>query len=423
MPADPVPNAFYAQSGGVTAVINASALAVIETARNHPDKIGKVYAGKNGILGALREELIDVSREAPEKIKGLLTTPSGAFGSCRYKLKGIEENRAEYERLIEVFKAHNIRYFFYNGGGDSADTCQKVSEIGAKTGFPLQAIHVPKTIDNDLPFTDNCPGFGSVAKYVALSTQEAALDIASMCATSTKVFILEVMGRHAGWIAGAAGLAAKSAAEAPHIILFPEIAFDETRFLAKVEQTVAKFGFCVIVASEGTQTADGQLLSGSTSRDAFGHVQLGGLAPKLANLIKQAHGYKYHWAVADYLQRAARHIASQTDLDQAYALGKAAVEMAAAGENAVMPTIVRVGDVPYEWTIGQAPLNEVANQEKLMPKSFFTADGFGITDEARRYFAPLIIGEAYPPYRNGLPDYVTLENHLLAQKLPTDNRW
>ena len=423
MPADPVPNAFYAQSGGVTAVINASALAVIETARNHPDKIGKVYAGKNGILGALREELIDVSREAPEKIKGLLTTPSGAFGSCRYKLKGIEENRAEYERLIEVFKAHNIRYFFYNGGGDSADTCQKVSEIGAKMGFSLQAIHVPKTIDNDLPFTDNCPGFGSVAKYVALSTQEAALDIASMCATSTKVFILEVMGRHAGWIAGAAGLAAKSEAEAPHIILFPEIAFDETRFLAKVEQTVAKFGFCVIVASEGTQTADGQLLSGSTSRDAFGHVQLGGLAPKLANLIKQAHGYKYHWAVADYLQRAARHIASQTDLDQAYALGKAAVEMAAAGENAMMPTIVRVGDVPYEWTIGRAPLNEVANQEKLMPKSFFTADGFGITDEARRYFAPLIIGEAYPPYRKGLPDYVTLENHLLAQKLPTDNRW
>ncbi|MDB2691489.1 6-phosphofructokinase [Luminiphilus sp.] len=423
MPADPVANAFYAQSGGVTAVINASALAVIETARNHPDKIGKVYAGKNGILGALREELIDVSRETPEKIKGLLTTPSGAFGSCRYKLKGIEENRAEYERLIEVFKAHNIRYFFYNGGGDSADTCQKVSEIGAKMGFPLQAIHVPKTIDNDLPFTDNCPGFGSVAKYVALSTQEAALDIASMCATSTKVFILEVMGRHAGWIAGAAGLAARSEAEAPHIILFPEIAFDETRFLAKVERTVAKFGFCVIVASEGTQTADGQLLSGSTSRDAFGHVQLGGLAPKLANLIKQAHGYKYHWAVADYLQRAARHIASQTDLDQAYALGKAAVEMAAAGENAVMPTIVRVGDVPYEWTIGRAPLNEVANQEKLMPKSFFTEDGFGITDEARRYFAPLIIGEAYPPYRNGLPDYVTLENHLLAQKLPTDNRW
>ena len=402
MPADPAPNAFYAQSGGVTAVINASAAGVINTAALFPEKIGKVYAGQNGILGALREELIDISLESQASIDGLMTTPSGAFGSCRYKLKGIDENRAEYERLIEVFKAHNIRYFFYNGGGDSADTCQKVSEIGAKMGFPLQAIHVPKTIDNDLPFTDNCPGFGSVAKYVALSTREAAFDIASMCATSTKVFILEVMGRHAGWIAGAAGLASRSEAEAPHIILFPEIAFDEARFLAKVKETVEKLGFCVIVASEGTQTADGQLLSGSTSRDAFGHVQLGGLAPKLANIIKQAHGYKYHWAVADYLQRSARHIASQTDLEQAYALGESAVNLAMEGKNALMPTIVRVSDAPYEWKIGTAPLDEVANQEKMMPESFFSEDGYGITEEARRYFQPLIMGEAYPNYRDGL---------------------
>lgn len=423
MPADPAPNAFYAQSGGVTAVINASAAGVINTAALFPEKIGKVYAGQNGILGALREELIDVSQEPQASIDGLMTTPSGAFGSCRYKLKGIDENRAEYERLIEVFKAHNIRYFFYNGGGDSADTCQKVSEIGTKMGFPLQAIHVPKTIDNDLPFTDNCPGFGSVAKYVALSTREAAFDIASMCATSTKVFILEVMGRHAGWIAGAAGLASRGEAEAPHIILFPEIAFDEARFLAKVKETVEKFGFCVIVASEGTQTADGQLLSGSTSRDAFGHVQLGGLAPKLANIIKQAHGYKYHWAVADYLQRSARHIASQTDLEQAYALGEAAVNLAMEGKNALMPTIVRVSDTPYEWTIGTAPLAEVANQEKMMPESFFSEDGYGITEEARRYFQPLILGEAYPNYRDGLPDYVTLEKHLASKKLPPDNRW
>ncbi len=423
MPADPAPNAFYAQSGGVTAVINASAAGVINTAALFPEKIGKVYAGQNGILGALREELIDVSQEPQASIDGLMTTPSGAFGSCRYKLKGIDENRAEYERLIEVFKAHNIRYFFYNGGGDSADTCQKVSEIGTKMGFPLQAIHVPKTIDNDLPFTDNCPGFGSVAKYVALSTREAAFDIASMCATSTKVFILEVMGRHAGWIAGAAGLASRCEAEAPHIILFPEIAFDEARFLAKVKETVEKFGFCVIVASEGTQTADGQLLSGSTSRDAFGHVQLGGLAPKLANIIKQAHGYKYHWAVADYLQRSARHIASQTDLEQAYALGEAAVNLAMEGKNALMPTIVRVSDTPYEWTIGTAPLAEVANQEKMMPESFFSEDGYGITEEARRYFQPLILGEAYPNYRDGLPDYVTLEKHLASKKLPPDNRW
>jgi 6-phosphofructokinase len=423
MPADPAPNAFYAQSGGVTAVINASAAGVIKTAALFPEKIGKVYAGQNGILGALREELIDISLESQASIDGLMTTPSGAFGSCRYKLKGIDENRAEYERLIEVFKAHNIRYFFYNGGGDSADTCQKVSEIGAKMGFPLQAIHVPKTIDNDLPFTDNCPGFGSVAKYVALSTREAAFDIASMCATSTKVFILEVMGRHAGWIAGAAGLASRSEAEAPHIILFPEIAFDEARFLAKVKETVEKFGFCVIVASEGTQTADGQLLSGSTSRDAFGHVQLGGLAPKLANIIKQAHGYKYHWAVADYLQRSARHIASQTDLEQAYALGESAVNLAMEGKNALMPTIVRVSDAPYEWKIGTAPLDEVANQEKMMPESFFSEDGYSITEEARRYFQPLIMGEAYPNYRDGLPDYVTLEKHLVDKKLPSDNRW
>jgi 6-phosphofructokinase 1 len=423
MPADPAPNAFYAQSGGVTAVINASAAGVINTAALFPEKIGQVYAGQNGILGALREELIDISRESEASIQGLMTTPSGAFGSCRYKLKGIDENRAEYERLIEVFKAHNIRYFFYNGGGDSADTCQKVSEIGERLGFPLQAIHVPKTIDNDLPFTDNCPGFGSVAKYVALSTREAAFDIASMCATSTKVFILEVMGRHAGWIAGAAGLASRSEAEAPHIILFPEIAFEEERFLAKVKETVEKFGFCVIVASEGTQTADGQLLSGSTSRDAFGHVQLGGLAPKLANIIKQAHGYKYHWAVADYLQRAARHIASKTDLEQAYSLGEAAVNLAMAGNNALMPTIVRVSDEPYEWKVGTAPLDEVANQEKMMPRSFFSDDGFGITEEARRYFQPLIMGEAYPNYQDGLPHYVTLDRHLAPKKLPPDNRW
>jgi 6-phosphofructokinase 1 len=423
MPADPAPNAFYAQSGGVTAVINASAAGVINTAALFPEKIGQVYAGQNGILGALREELIDISRESEASIQGLMTTPSGAFGSCRYKLKGIDENRAEYERLIEVFKAHNIRYFFYNGGGDSADTCQKVSEIGERLGFPLQAIHVPKTIDNDLPFTDNCPGFGSVAKYVALSTREAAFDIASMCATSTKVFILEVMGRHAGWIAGAAGLASRSEAEAPHIILFPEIAFEEERFLAKVKETVEKFGFCVIVASEGTQTADGQLLSGSTSRDAFGHVQLGGLAPKLASIIKQAHGYKYHWAVADYLQRAARHIASQTDLEQAYSLGEAAVNLAMEGKNALMPTIVRVSDEPYEWKVGTAPLDEVANQEKMMPRSFFSDDGFGITEEARRYFQPLIMGEAYPNYQDGLPHYVTLDQHLAPKKLPPDNRW
>lgn len=416
----PKANAFYAQSGGVTPVINASACGVIETAAKHKRHIGKVFAGRNGIIGALREDLIDTSKESKKAIRGLMTTPSGAFGSCRYKLRSLEENRAEYERLIDVFRAHNIRYFFYNGGGDSADTCLKVSQLSQKLGYELQAIHVPKTIDNDLPVTDNCPGFGSVAKYIAISTREAALDVASMCETSTKVFILEVMGRHAGWIAGAAGLAAEHAGDAPHVILFPEVAFDETRFLAKVQQTVEDHGYCVIVASEGAQTADGRFLSDSGLRDAFGHAQLGGVAPMLANLVNSKLGFKYHWAVADYLQRAARHIASQTDVEQAYAVGEAAVEMAIAGKNAVMPTIIRGNGDRYRWSIGEAPLNRIANREKKMPKSFISRDGFGITPTARRYFEPLIKGEAYPAYKNGMPIYTTLKKESVPKKLETD---
>jgi 6-phosphofructokinase 1 len=413
----PRKNAFYAQSGGVTAVINASACGVIETARNHREQIGKVYAGRNGIIGALREELIDTSKESKTAIRGLLTTPSGAFGSCRHKLKSVAENRAEYERLIEVFKAHNIGYFFYNGGGDSADTCLKVSQLSESMGYPIQAIHVPKTIDNDLPLTDNCPGFGSVAKYIAISTKEAALDVASMCETSTKVFILEVMGRHAGWIAAAGGLAAEKEGDAPHIILFPEIAFEEKKFLARVKRTVKRHGYCVIVASEGAQHKDGRFLAESGLKDAFGHSQLGGLAPYLAQMIKAATGYKYHWAVADYLQRSARHIASQTDVDQAYAVGKAAVEFALAGENSVMPCIVRGKGKRYSWSIGKAKLDKVANVEKMMPRNYITRDGFGITEAGREYLAPLIQGEAYPNYKNGMPRYTTLKNELVPRKL------
>lgn len=413
----PKKNAFYAQSGGVTSVINASACGVIETARKHKSEIGKVYAGRNGIIGALREELIDTSKESRSAIHGLLTTPSGAFGSCRHKMKTIEENRAEYERLIEVFKAHNIGYFLYNGGGDSADTCLKVSQLSEAMGYPLQAIHIPKTIDNDLPHTDNCPGFGSVAKYIAISTREAALDVASMCESSTKVFILEVMGRHAGWIAASSGLAAEQEGDAPHIILFPEIAFNWEKFLAKVKRTVKKNGYCVIIASEGAQYKDGSFLAESGLKDAFGHSQLGGLAPNLAQMVKDEHGYKYHWAVADYLQRAARHIASQTDLDQAYAVGEAAVEMALEGKNSVMPCIVRGKGKRYRWSIGEAPLDEVANVEKMMPRSFITRDGFNITQAAREYLEPLIQGEAYPEYKNGMPKYVRLKNQLVPKKL------
>ena len=345
-----------------------------------------------------------------------MTTPGGAFGSCRYKLRGFDENRAEYERLIEVFRAHNIGYFLYNGGGDSADTCLKVSQISEQMGYPIQAIHVPKTIDNDLPLTDNCPGFGSVAKYVAISTREAALDIESMCATSTKVFILEVMGRHAGWIAGASALAARERGDAPHIILFPEIAFDQKKFLSKVDQCVERYGYCVVVASEGASTADGRLLSDQGERDAFGHAQLGGLAPLLAGIVKDKLGYKYHWAVADYLQRAARHIASQTDVDQAFALGEAAVELALKGANAVMPTVERRSTKPYRWAIGTAPLHRVANREKKMPRRFISKDGFGVTAAGRSYFERLIAGEAYPKYQKGMPRYTRLKKVLVPQR-------
>jgi len=414
----PVPrNAFYAQSGGVTAVINASACGVIETARKHKDRIGKVYAGRHGILGALTEDLIDTSLESAADIRALRHTPSGAFGSARYKLKKFEDNPAQYERLIEVFKAHDIGYFFYNGGGDSADTCLKVSMLAEKLGYPLTAIHVPKTVDNDLPITDCCPGFGSVAKYVAVSIREAGFDVASMARTSTKVFVLEVMGRHAGWIAAAGGLAAEKAGDAPHIILFPEITFDEEKFLARVKECVDRHGYCAIVVSEGVKNASGQFLADAGTRDAFGHAQLGGVGPVVAQLVKDKLGYKYHWAVADYLQRAARHIASKVDVEQAYAVGKAAVELALKGHHAVMPAIVRVSDKPYRWKIGVAPLDKVANVEKMLPRDYITPDGFHITARGRRYLAPLIKGEDYPPYKDGLPRYVVLKNKPVRKKL------
>jgi len=411
-------NAFYAQSGGVTSVINASAAGVIETARRHRDRIGKVLAGRNGILGALHEDLIDTSRESPAAVAALKHTPGGAFGSCRYKLKSLEQDRAQYERLIEVFKAHDIGYFFYNGGGDSADTCLKVSQLSATMGYPLQAIHVPKTIDNDLPITDNCPGFGSVAKYVAVSTREASMDVASMASTSTKVFVLEVMGRHAGWIAAAAALADTRSHPLPLVILFPEIPLDQTKFLAAVKAKVDAHGYCTVVVSEGLHAPDGSFVADQGLRDAFGHAQLGGVAPVIANLVKSELKLKMHWAVSDYLQRSARHIAARTDLQQAYAVGKAAVELALKGANAVMPAIVRTSNRPYRWKIGTASLAEVANKEHKMPRDFITGDGFGVTPKGRAYLAPLIQGEDYPPYQDGLPSYVVLKNTAVRRKLP-----
>src|SRR6204780_2226536 len=412
-------NAFYAQSGGVSAVINASACGLIETARKHPNKIGKVYAGRHGIVGALTEDLIDTSLGSPATIRALRHTPGGSFGSARYKLSGIDKNRVQYERLIEVFRAHDIGYFFYNGGNDSMDTAHKVSEIGAQMGYAITCIGIPKTVDNDLAITDCCPGFGSAAKYIAVSTREAALDVESMARTSTKVFVLEVMGRHGGWIAAAGGLAGERVGDAPHIILFPEIAFDRPKFLGKVKSCVEKFGYCVVVVSEGVRNPDGKFLAEAGTKDAFGHAQLGGVGPVVAQMTQEAFGYKYHWAVADYLQRSARHIASKVDVEQAYAVGKAAVELALRGRNAVMPVIVRKSSKPYRWSIGEAPLSAIANKEKKVPRNFITPDGFGITAACRRYLLPLIGGEGYPPYRNGLPTYVTLKGASVAKRLRT----
>jgi len=410
-------NAFYAQSGGVTAVVNATACGVIQTARAHRQRIGKLYAGRNGIIGALTEDLIDTGREPARSIAALKHTPGGAFGSCRYQLASFDKDPSQYQRLIEVFRAHDIGYFFYNGGNDSADTCLKVSQLSERLGYPLIAVHVPKTVDNDLAVTDCCPGFGSVAKYVATSMREAAFDVASMAKTSTRVFVLEVMGRHAGWITAAVGLADDQATPIPLLLLFPEIRFDEAAFLARLDAKVRRFGYCCVGVSEGLLNAQGELLAEAGTRDAFGHAQLGGVGPLIARLVKDRLEHKYHWAVADYLQRAARHLASQTDLEQAYAVGAAAVEVALAGRNAVMPAIVRVSDKPYRWKIGIAPLDRVANVEKKVPRDFITADGFGITAKARRYLSPLLRGEAYPPFRDGLPRYVRLKNVAVAKKL------
>ena len=409
-------NAIYAQSGGVTSVINATASAVIESSRKSK-KINKLYAGKDGIIGILNEELIDTSLENSSDIKKLMHTPGGAFGSCRHKLKDVNQSKREYERLIDVFKAHNIGYFFYNGGGDSQDTSNKIAQYTKDAGFPVTCIGIPKTIDNDLPYTDNCPGFGSVAKYIATSTKEAALDVKSMSKSSTKVFIFEVMGRHAGWLAASAGLAKSKNNSAPHIILLPEVTFNEKLFLKRVKEVVKKEDYCVIVVSEGAKYKNGKFLADAGTVDSFGHKQLGGVAPRIAEMISNKLGLKYHWAVSDYLQRSARHISSQVDLDHAYAVGKAAVEYASSGENAIMPIIVRKKTMPYSWEIGKVALSKVANIEKKMPRNFISKDGFGITQSCKNYLSPLIQGEAWAPFEDGVIQTASLKNKLVRKKL------
>lgn len=409
-------NAFYAQSGGVTSVINATASALILEAKKHKN-IGKIYAGKDGILGALNEDLIDTSKESISVIESLRSRPGGAFGSCRFKLKDFEANEKEYKRLIEVFRAHNIGYFFYNGGNDSADTAFKVSQISKKLNYPINCIAIPKTVDNDLVLTDCCPGFGSAAKYIATSILEASLDVQSMSATSTKVFILEVMGRHAGWMAAASSLARNNKGDAPHIILLPEVAFDQKNFLNLVKDTVEKNGYCVIVVSEGLKNKKNAFLSESSTRDAFGHAQLGGVAPFIANLITDKLKLKNHWAVSDYLQRSARHIASKTDLDQAMEVGIKAIQYAVNGMNGVMPVIVRGKGKKYSWKIEPAPLAKIANLEKKLPKSYISKNGMNVTPKAVEYLRPLIQGESFPVFKNGIPEIKELKLIKVKKKL------
>ena len=415
----PAPNALYAQSGGPTAVINATAQGVIEAVRRARPAVGKLYAARNGILGALHEQLLDTDAASAEDVAALGQRPGSAFGTARYKLARFEDDEREYHRLIDVFRAHDIGFVFFNGGNDSMDTALKLSGLGRRLDYPLTCIGLPKTVDNDLPVTDCCPGFGSAAKYVAVSTREAALDVAGMARTSTRVFILEVMGRHAGWIAAAGGLAGSGAGDAPHIILFPEVPFEADRFLEQVRESVERHEYCVIVASEGARYADGRFLSEAGGTDAFGHKQLGGLAPVLANMIRESLGYKHHYAISDYLQRSARHLASATDLEQAYAAGKAGVEMSVAGGNAVMVTISRTGDDPYSWETSSAPLDRVANREKELPREFITEDGYGITEAARTYLQPLVEGEALPPFRGGLPVYAEIDLPEAERRLPS----
>ncbi|MDT8410110.1 MAG: 6-phosphofructokinase [Wenzhouxiangellaceae bacterium] len=414
----PANNILYAQSGGVTPVINATAAAVIDAARRHPDRLGQVYAAADGIIGALEERLIDTGTLTSQDLAMLAKTPGGVFGSCRYKLKSVDENRREYQRLIEVLQAHEIGTFFYNGGNDSADTAHKIARMASQAGYPLNAIGIPKTIDNDLAVTDNCPGFGSVAKYVAVSIIEASLDVQSMSSSSTRVFIMEVMGRHAGWIAAAAGLARRQDGDPPQIILFPEVPFDQHKFLAAVDRSVNEHGYCSIVVSEGARYADGRFLADAGTTDAFGHKQLGGVAPVIAEIVKRELGHKYHWAVSDYLQRSARHIASRTDVEQARAVGEAAIELALQGKSGVMPVIRRTSDEPYQWCIETAALEDIANHEKKMPAAYIDEDGFGITLAARRYLEPLIRGEDYPDYdEHGLPCYLRPNFSYVERKL------
>jgi 6-phosphofructokinase 1 len=406
----------YAQAGGVTAVINASAAAVIEAARARASEHGGVLAARNGVLGLLAEELVDTAALDVDDLALLRQTPGGYFGSCRFDLDDPQTNPRQFDRIFEVLAAHDVGAFLYNGGNGSMDAVLKLSQAARERGYPLVCVGVPKTVDNDLLETDCCPGFGSAAKYIATAMLEAGRDVEAMASRRGRVFVMEVMGRNAGWLAAASALAARNPDEAPHIVLLPELPFDEGRFLRKVKACVTRLGYCAITAAEGIRTADGRALM-EQGRDALGHVQLGGVGQWLARLIHRHLAYKHHWAVPDYLQRAAGHLASATDLAQAEAVGRAAVDCALDGRDAVMPAIHRLGDAPYRWEVRPVGLEGIANLERQLPPGFIAEDGFGISAAGRRYFAPLIEGEPAVRYAAGLPLHLTRRLPLLPRRL------
>lgn len=408
-------NLLYAQSGGVTAVINATAAGVIATARQASGEIGQVLAARNGILGVLRETLVDTAGLSVRDLERLRSTPGGAFGSCRFDLDPADRNPAQYDRLFAVLAAHDVGCFLYNGGNGSMETCRQIQAAADARGYPLTVLGVPKTVDNDIVLTDCCPGFGSAAKYLATSIREVGLDLNAMTTGSGRAFVLEVMGRNAGWLAAACALAAEDDDAAPHLILLPEVAFDEAAFLARVKSVVERSGSCAIVVAEGVRGLGGKVLS-IQDRNQKGYIQLGGAGEVIAEKIHTGLGYKVHYALADYLQRSARHIASRTDTAQAFGVGKAAVRRAIAGNCGVVG-IERLSDEPYLWRTTLQAFDLVANLERQVPPEFIAPDGFGVTDAFRRWCRPLIAGEDWPPFRDGLPDYLRLQLPLVPPRL------
>ncbi len=410
-------NAVYAQSGGVTSVINASAYGMIQAARKSK-AFGQLYAGLDGINGVLDENLIDLAQESSASLEALRYTPAGAFGSCRKKLQDLEKHSEEFQRIVDVLAAHDVGTFFYNGGNDSMDTVAKLATFAKQKSYPLRVIGIPKTIDNDLPITDNSPGFGSVAKYNAVSMMEASLDTEAMSRDSTKVFVLETMGRNAGWIAAATGLASRHEEDGPHLILLPEVPFNANKFLQAVTRSVTAHGICSITVSEGLQNEKGEFVSEVGGKDAFGHTQLGGVGHYIQMLVNRETKLKTHGAVLDYCQRSGRHLASGTDVSQAIACGAHAVALAEQGLSGVMVTIQRTSDRPYAWSTGHTDASNIANQEKMLTPDMIREDGYHITQKFRDYCLPLIQGEDAPPYEQGLPAYVRLKKALVPKKLP-----